>query len=85
MQASLEPVVEHPMAVAASGAFQRSARMRTQRASSSAVWGYSSLSIMFLSTHSAINRAACGSIHVVTKVARFSLALPSSNSSSWTI
>ena len=59
--------------------------MLTQRISSSAVCGYSSLSIMFLSKHSAIRRSACGSIHVVTNVARFSRALPSSISSSWMI
>ena len=39
--------------------------MFTQRFSSSAVCGYSSLSIMFLSNVSAIRRSACGSIHVV--------------------
>ena len=39
---------------------------------------------MFLSTHSAISLPACGSIHVVTNVARFSRALPSSSSSSCT-
>ena len=38
--------------------------MLTQRISSSAVCGYSSLSIMFLSKHSAISLSACGSIHV---------------------
>ena len=59
--------------------------MLTQRISSSAVCGYSSLSIMFLSKHSAISRSACGSIQVVTKVARFRRALPSSISSSWMI
>ena len=59
--------------------------MCTQRLSSSAVCGYSSLSIMFLSSDSAISSSACGSIQVVTKVARFSRALPSSISSSWTI
>ena len=57
--------------------------MLTQRISSSAVCGYSSLSIMFLSKHSAISFSACGSIHVVTKVARFIRAFPSSISSSW--
>ena len=56
--------------------------MFTQRISSSAVCGYSSLSIMFLSEHSAISRAACGSIHVLTNVAMFRRALPSSISSS---
>ncbi len=59
--------------------------MFTQRRSSSAVCGYSSLSIMFLSAHSAISTRACGSIQVVTKVARFSRAFPSSISSSCTI
>ena len=83
--ASLEPVVEHPVASAASGACQRRLRMLTQRISSSAVCGYSSLSIMFLSKHSAMSFSACGSIHVVTNVARFIRALPSSISSSWTI
>jgi hypothetical protein len=58
MQASLEPVVEQPMTFVGSGACHRSARMLTQRRSNSAVCGYSSLSIMFLSTHSAISRWA---------------------------
>jgi hypothetical protein len=83
--ASLEPVVEQPVACSASGACQSRLRMLTQRISSSAVCGYSSLSIMFLSKHSAISFSACGSIHVVTNVARFMRALPSSISSSWTI
>ena len=83
--ASLEPVVEHPVASAASGACHRRLRMLTHRISSSAVCGYSSLSIMFLSKHSAISFSACGSIHVVTNVATFRRALPSSISSSWTI
>ena len=55
--------------------------MFTQRRSNSAVCGYSSLSIMFLSAVSAINRAASGGIQVVTNVARFKRALPSSSSS----
>ncbi len=84
MHASDEPVVEQPTAPAGSGAFHRSARIATQRRSNSAVRGYSSLSIMFLSTHSAIRTDACGSIHVVTKVARFSREFPSSISSSCT-
>jgi hypothetical protein len=83
MHASLDPVVEQPVAFSGSGACHRSARIDTQRRSISAVCGYSSLSIMFLSTLSAISWDACGSIHVVTKVARFSRALPSSSSSSW--
>ena len=83
--ASLEPVVEQPVASAASGACQSRLRMLTQRISSSAVCGYSSLSIMFLSRHSAISFCACGSIQVVTNVARLRRALPSSISSSWMI
>ena len=58
--------------------------MFTQRRSSSAVCGYSSLSIMFLAAHSAISSSASGSIHVVTNVARLSRALPSRMSSSRT-
>ena len=59
--------------------------MLTHRRSISAVWGYSSLSIMFFEEHSAISSSASGSIQVVTKVARLSRALPSSISSSWMI
>ena len=55
-----------------SSAWNRSATMHTQRGSIAAVAGYSSLSIMFLSNVSAISFSACGSIHVVTNVARFS-------------
>ncbi|CAM5470035.1 hypothetical protein SVIOM342S_03640 [Streptomyces violaceorubidus] len=84
MHASLDPVVEQPTTADGSGACHRSASIATQRRSSSAVRGYSSLSIMFLSRHSLISTPACGSIQVVTKVARFSRALPSSISSSWT-
>ncbi len=84
MQASLEPVVEQPTADEGSGAFHKSASIATQRFSSSAVRGYSSLSIMFLSRHSAIRTPASGSIQVVTKVARFRRELPSSISSSCT-
>lgn len=54
MAASLEPMVEHPMVVLLSGEFQRSASICTQRRSISAVWGYSSLSIMFLSMQASI-------------------------------
>ena len=52
-----EPMVEQPTAFAGSGAFHRSAIMCTQRRSISAVCGYSSLSIMFLSTASRPTRA----------------------------
>ena len=82
--ASLEPVVEVPVACSDPSACQSSASMFTQRSSSSAVCGYSSLSTMFLSNVSAISAAASGSIHVVTNVARFSRALPSRISSSRT-
>ena len=84
MQASLDPVVEHPVAAPRSGACHRSARMFTHRDSSSAVCGYSSLSIMFLLRHSVISCSAWGSIQVVTNVARFSRAFPSRISSSRT-
>ena len=82
--ASLDPVVDVPVACSSSGEFQSRLSMFTHRCSSSAVRGYSSLSIMFLSNVSDISRRACGSIHVVTNVARFSRALPSSISSSCT-
>ena len=83
--ASLEPIVEAPTesASGSSGAWNRCATMFTQRRSISAVCGYSSLSIMFLSNASAIRRSASGSIHVVTNVARLSRELPSRSSSSW--
>ena len=68
-----------------SGAFQRSAIILQHRSSIAAVWGYSSLSIMFLSTVSAYRRRASSSIHVETNVARLSRALPSSIASSCTI
>src|SRR5664280_1268016 len=48
MHASEEPMAEHPTAPPPLGAFPRSASICTQRRSISAVWGYSSLSIMFL-------------------------------------
>ena len=77
-------MVEAPTVLAASGACQRSASMWTQRRSISAVCGYSSLSIMFLSTESAIRASISGSAQVWQKVARFWRALPSSISSSET-
>ena len=81
--ASLDPIVETPTASVSSGAWNRCATMFTQRRSISAVCGYSSLSIMFLSKASAISLSASGSIHVVTNVARLRRELPSSSSSSW--
>ena len=62
--ASLEPVVEVPSVFSASGEFHKSASMCTHRASNSAVWGYSSLSIMFLSRVSAMISRTSGSAHV---------------------
>ena len=85
MAASLEPVVEQPVALSGSGELNRRLSMLTQRISIAAVCGYSSLSIMFLSNVSAMSLSAFGSMYVVTKVARLSRALPSSISSSWTI
>jgi len=84
MAASLEPVVEQPTVFRASGECHRSARIRTQRDSISAVCGYSSLSIMFLSRFSAISRRASSSAQVVQNVARFCEESPSSESSSRT-
>ena len=81
MQASLEPVVEQPVACSWAGEFHIEARMFTQRDSISAVCGYSSLSIMFLSAVSAIRRAAIAGMYVVTNVARLRRAWPSSRSS----
>lgn len=77
-------MVEVPMAAAGSGAFHRSASIRQHRVSISAVCGYSSLSIMFLSNASAYSCEASRSIQVPTNVARFRRELPSSITSSWT-
>ena len=84
MQASEDPMAEAPTALPASGAFHRSASMCTQRASISAVCGYSSLSIMFLWIDMAISAISSGSAHVWQNVARFCRAFPSSISSSAT-
>ena len=84
MQASDEPIADAPTVLADSGAFQRSASMCTQRRSISAVWGYSSLSIMFLSIARSISRWTSGSSQVWQNVARFCRELPSSISSSAT-
>ena len=84
MQASDDPMPDAPMVLAASGAFHRSASMCTHRRSISAVWGYSSLSIMFLSMHRSIRAWTSGSSQVWQKVARFWREFPSSINSSWT-
>ena len=83
MTASLDPVVEVPVACSWLGEFHRFEMIFTQRPSIAAVCGYSSLSIMFLSSVSAISRSASSSMNVVTNVARFCRELPSSMSSSW--
>ena len=62
MAASLEPVVEQPVALSGSGELKRRLSMLTQRISMAAVCGYSSLSIMFLSNVSAISLSACWSM-----------------------
>ena len=49
MHASEEPIVEVPIDPSASGEFHRIAIIFQQRVSIAAVWGYSSLSTMFLS------------------------------------
>ena len=84
MHASDEPMADAPIVLAASGAFHRSASMCTHRRSISAVCGYSSLSIMFLSMHRSMSACTCGSSHVWQNVARFWRELPSSISSSCT-
>jgi hypothetical protein len=66
IDASLDPVVDVPVAPPCSSVFHNPLIMFTQRRSSSAVRGYSSLSIMFLSNVFAISSFASGSIHVVT-------------------
>ncbi len=83
--ASLDPSVDVPTAWSASAEPHRRARMLTQRASMAAVCGYSSLSMAFFSNVLAMSFCASGSIQVVTNVARFRRALPSTISSSATI
>ena len=75
-------MAEHPTASPPSGAFHRSASICTHRRSISAVWGYSSLSIMFLLMDRSISLWTSSSSQVWQKVARFWRALPSSSSSS---
>ena len=84
MHASDDPIADAPTVLADSGAFHRSASMCTQRRSISAVCGYSSLSIMFLSIARSISRCTSGSSQVWQNVARFWRELPSSISSSAT-
>ena len=80
MIASDEPCVRAP--VVSPGAWKRSASMRMQRCSISAVCGYSAWSMKLRCRFSAITRCASGSIQVVTNVARLRIGMPSSTSSS---
>ena len=80
MIASEDPCVRAP--VVSPGAWKRSASMRMQRCSISAVCGYSAWSMKLRWRFSAIIRCASGSIHVVTNVARLRIGMPSSTSSS---
>ena len=58
MHASLDPVVEQPVASSSSVACHRRPSMLQHRRSISAVCGYSSLSIMFFGEHSAMSCSA---------------------------
>src|SRR6478735_2071040 len=80
MIASEDPWVRAP--VVSPGAWKRSASIRIQRCSISAVRGYSAWSMKFRCRFAAMICWACGSIHVVTKVARFRAGSPSSARSS---
>src|SRR4051812_28888823 len=80
MIASDDPWVRAP--VVSPGAWKRSAIIRMQRCSISAVGGYSAWSMKFRCRFAAMSRCASGSIQVVTKVARFRAGSPSSAISS---
>ena len=80
MIASEDPCVRAP--VVSPGAWKRSAIMRMQRCSISAVCGYSAWSMKLRCRFSAMIRCASGSIHVVTNVARLRIGMPSRTSSS---
>ena len=80
MIASEEPCVRAP--VVSPGALKRSASIRMQRCSISAVRGYSAWSMKLRWRFSAMIRWASGSIQVVTKVARLCCGSPSSITSS---
>ena len=82
MIASDEPWVRAP--VVSPGAWKRSASIRMQRCSISAVRGYSAWSMKLRCRFSAMIRCASGSIQVVTKVARLRAGSPSSARSSAT-
>ena len=80
MIASDDPCVRAP--VVSPGALKRSASIRMQRCSISAVCGYSAWSMKLRWRFSAMIRWASGSIQVVTNVARLRIGIPSSTSSS---
>ena len=80
MIASDEPWVRAPTVSA--GAWNRSAIIRMQRCSISAVRGYSAWSMKLRCRLSVMTRRASGSIQVVTNVARFRMGSPSSARSS---
>ena len=80
MIASDDPWVRAP--VVSPGAWKRSASIRMQRCSISAVRGYSAWSMKLRWRFAAMICWACGSIHVVTNVARFRAGSPSSARSS---
>ena len=82
MIASDEPWVRAP--VVSPGAWNRSASIRMQRCSISAVRGYSAWSMKLRCRFSAMIRCASGSIQVVTKVARLRAGSPSRARSSAT-
>jgi hypothetical protein len=82
MIASDEPWVRAP--VVSPGAWKRSASIRMQRCSISAVRGYSAWSMKLRCRLSAMICCASGSIHVVTKVARLRPGSPSMARSSAT-
>src|ERR1700733_12394913 len=64
MHASEDPMAEQPTGASVVGAFHKWDRMDTQRRSISAVWGYSSLSMRFLSILRSINLWISGSSQV---------------------
>jgi hypothetical protein len=78
--ASEDPWVRAPVVLP--GAWKRSASIRMQRCSISAVRGYSAWSMKFRCRFAAMIRCASGSIQVVTKVARLRAGSPSSARSS---
>jgi hypothetical protein len=80
MIASEEPWVRAP--IVSPGAWKRSASMRMQRCSISAVWGYSAWSMKLRWRFLPIRSVTSGPIQVVTNVARFFSGSPSMKSSS---